>query len=234
MVKTRILSGLLFFASFCVQAEAIQSLDLLQSKIEQHVLNELATFNDGKVKVTADRMDPRLNLKACAEDQLAIFNPYQTPILNTSTMGIKCKDEANHWTLYVPIKISILKTVYIAKRPLLKGTRVSANDIYQAELDVQKLKQGYFVDSHELIGQICKQNIATDTPLNPYNIELAKLVHKGEQVTINATNNNLTISMDGIALDDGALGEPVKVKNSSSKKVIEAQVSGVKAVKVIL
>jgi len=233
-VKKCILSVLLIFASYCSYAEGTQSLDLLQSKIQQYVLNELANYTEGKVQVIADKIDSRLNLKACAEDQLVIFNPYQTPMLNTSTMGIKCKEDTNHWTLYVPIRITLLKTVFIAKHPLMKGTRIKDTDIYQAEMDVQKLKQGYFTSSDELIDQVCKQNIIADSPFNPYNIELAKLVHKGEQVTISAAYEGLSVSMEGIAMDEGSLGEPIKVKNLSSKKIIEAQVSGRKMVKVTL
>lgn len=222
-----ICSGILY-------AEPTQSLDLLQSKIEQYVLNELANYSEGKVQVRADKIDSRLNLRACADDQISVFNPYQTPMLSTNTMGIKCKEDTNHWTLYVPIRISLLKSVYVAKRALAKGTRVSETDVYQTELDTQKLKQGYFTTSQELVGQIAKMNINPDTPFSPYNIELAKLVHKGEQVSILASNNNLSISVEGIAIDDGAFGEPIKVKNLSSKKVIEAQVAGVKKVKVAI
>lgn len=233
-MKTNILSVLLFFASTCIHADSSQSLDLLKSKIEQYVLNELSSYTEGKIQVSADKIDSRLNLRACAEDQLSIFNPYQTPMLSTNTLGIKCKEDTNHWTLYVPIRVTILKTVFVAKHPLIKGSHVTEEDIYQVELDVQKLKQGYFIDSHELLGQVCKQNISADSPLNPYNIELAKLVHKGEQVSITAFNEGFSVSMDGVALDDGALGEPVKVKNLSSKRVIEAQVSGSKKVKVTI
>lgn len=233
-MKKSILSVLIFFASISVYAEQAQSLDLLKNKIESHVLNQLSTYTEGKIQVRADKLDPRLNLRVCAEDKLEVFNPYQTPVLNTNTMGVKCLENDNHWTLYVPIKISVLKTVLVAKRALIKGNRISSDDIYQVEMDAQKLKQGYFTDSRELIGLICKHDITPNSPLNPYNIELAKMVHRGDQVTIVATNENLSVSMDGIAMDEGALGDSVKVKNLSSKRTIEAQVAGNKTVKVVL
>lgn len=233
-LKKTILTALFILTNNSVNAQINQSLDLLKSKIEQHVINELSSYTEGRVKVSADKIDSRLNLKACADDQLAIFNPYQMPMLNTNTLGIKCQEETNHWTLYVPIRITVLKTVLVAKHPLIKGSHLNADDFYQTELDVQKLKQGYFIDAQAIIGQVCKQNINADSPLNPYNVELAKLVNRGDQVTITATNNALTISMDGVAITEGALGEPVKVKNLSSKRIIEAQVSGVKKVTITL
>ncbi|KTD34282.1 flagellar basal body P-ring biosynthesis protein FlgA [Legionella moravica] len=233
-MKKSILSVLTFFASFCLYADLSQSLDLIKNKIESHVLNELTTYTEGKIEVQADQLDPRLNLRACAENKLEIFNPYKTPMLNTNTMGIKCLEEDNHWTLYVPVKISVLKTVLVAKRALVKGSRITSNDLYPMEMDAQKLKQGYFTDPKELIGLICKHDITPDSPLNSFNIELAKLVHRGDQVTIVATNDYLTVSMDGIALDEGVLGDSIKVKNLSSKRVIDAQVTGEKKVAVVL
>jgi flagella basal body P-ring formation protein FlgA len=232
-VKKSILSVFIIFASMGLYA-AEQSLDLLKNKIEAHVLNELTTYTDGKIQVQADKLDPRLNLRACSENKLEIFNPYQTPMLSTNTMGIKCLEDDNHWTLYVPVRISVLKTVLVAKRALIRGSRITSDDIYQIEMDSQKLKQGYFTDKKELIGLICKHDISPDSPLNPYNIELAKLVRRGDQVTIVATNDNLTVSMDGIAMSEGALGDSVRVKNFSSKRVIDAQVAGEKKVKVVL
>ncbi len=100
-------------------------------------------------------------------------------------------------------------------------------------MDIQKLKQGYFTDINNLVGLVCKRNIAADSPISPVNIEQEKLVHKGEQVSITVKSQNLTVSMDGIALDEGVFGETIKVKNSSSKKVIERKVSGLKQVHVV-
>lgn len=233
-MKKNILSVLLFFASACLYAQHTQSLELLTNKIEEHVLNELASHAEGKIQVHAGKIDSRLNLKACAEDKLEIFNPYQTPMSSTNTIGVKCLEDSNHWTLYVPIRVSVLKTVLVAKQMLIKGHKINSNDIYQTELDAQKLKQGYFTESRELMGLICKHDISPNSPLNPYNIELPKMVHKGEQVSIIATKDNLSVSMNGIAMTDGILGDPVKVKSLSSKRIIEAQVSGRKKVKVVL
>jgi flagella basal body P-ring formation protein FlgA len=233
-VKKSILSVFLFFATISTNVTASQSLDLLQKKIEEHVLNELSTYTEGKVHVSADKIDPRMNLKACSDDKLVIFNPYQTPMLNTNTMAIKCLETENHWTLYIPVRVTILKSILVARRALIKGNQVKDADIYQTEMDTQKLKQGYFTDKNELVGLICKHDISPDSPLNPYNIELAKLVHKGEQITIVASNDNLTVSMDGIALNEGVLGDTIKVKNLTSKRIIEAQVTGNKNVRIIL
>ncbi|KTD70439.1 MULTISPECIES: flagellar basal body P-ring formation chaperone FlgA [Legionella] len=233
-MKKCILSVLLFFASTVSHSDAIQSPEVLTNKVEQYIHSELASYNEGKVRVTADKIDSRLNLKACAEDQLVVFNPYQSPILNTNTMGIKCQENDNRWSLYVPVRITVSKTIYVAKRTLVKGTRLSRDDIYQTEMDVQRLSNGYFTEKDLLIGQVCKKNIPANSPFNPHNIEAAKLINKGERVSIVVNDNNLTVSMEGVAIEEGSLGETIKVRNLSSKKIIEAQIAGIKKVNVII
>lgn len=227
------ISVLLFFASAVISAEPTQSPEILTRKIEQYIHSELAPHPGGKVHVTADKIDSHLSFKACAENKLVVFNPYQTPVSNTSTFGIKCQEQDNHWSLYVPVRITILKKVYIAHRAMMKGERINGHDMYQAEIDVHQLKYGYFEDIDDLAGHVCKQNIPIDSPFNPHNVELAKIIRKGEKVAIVTNNNNLTVSMDGIAIDEGTMGDSIKVKNLSSKKIIEAQITGKKRVTVV-
>jgi flagellar basal body P-ring formation protein FlgA len=238
VVKKSILCIFGIFASTCLWADGlssdVQSLLVVQNKIESYILNHLASYTEGKIKVSADKIDSRLKLKECADEKLEIFNPYESSLLNTNTMGIKCVEETNHWTLYVPVKVIVLKTVLLTKQALKKGTRLQFGDLYQSEMDAQKLKQGYFTDPKELVGLVCAKNIAPDTPLNPYNVELAKIVSKGQKINIIATNGSLNISMAGIALSDGVLGDVIKVKNVTSKKIIEAQISGKQKVKVTI
>lgn len=213
---------------------ANQSLGLLQNKIETYVLNKLTDYTEGKIQVSANKMDSRLNLRECSEDKLEIFNPYDTPMLKTTTMGIKCLEESNHWTLYVPIKITVLKTVLVTKHAIRQGEKLSSDDFYQAEFDAQRLQQGYFTNEKQLLGLVCKRDISADTPLTPYNVALEKIVLRGQEVSIVAKSGALMVSMDGVAMSDGVLGDVIKVKNSTSKRIIEAQVAGEKRVEVTL
>ena len=144
MLKRSILVFLLIFASPLLQAEAIQSLTTIEERITQHILNALNASEHKDVHISTGKIDARLKLRACDTDKLEAFNPYQTSILNATTMGIRCQEPDKHWTLYVPIKISVQKTILVAKRPLLKGAQIGKDDIEIATVDVSQLKQGYF------------------------------------------------------------------------------------------
>lgn len=205
---------------------AWQSLTGLQTTLETWVLNELVPYHEGKIDVRAEKIDARLQLRPCADNHLQIFNPYKTPLLQTSIMGIRCNMPENHWTLYVPVHISLKKEIVVAKQMLLKGTHISMDDIYTLEMDTQALKQGYFTKKEDIIGQLCKNNIAPGTALTPANLEMAKMIKRGERVKIMVKQTGFTISMEGMALTDGIMGDVIEVRNLTSKKLIQATVNG--------
>jgi flagella basal body P-ring formation protein FlgA len=52
----------------------------------------------------------------------------------------------------------------------------------------------------------------------------AILIKRGEKVIISAESSSLQVKMEGLALQAGAKGELIEVKNLSSRQVIEAEV----------
>ena len=221
---------------FCLlqqmHANETQSLDILQQKIEHALISQLADSVDGKLVVTVEKMDSRLQLKQCKETALEVFNPYKRSLIQVSTMGIKCLEPDNHWILYVPVKLSLMKKIYAAKRTLVKGTRIEAGDIFSTEIDVHALRQGFYTKKKELLGHVCKQNIISGTAFSPANLQLPSLVRKGQTVNIKAGGEGFSVNMSGIALNEGAMGEIISVKNLSSKRTVEVRVTGKQEVQV--
>lgn len=218
--------------STSLHAEGYQSLDELKTLVQQYVYKELSRQTDAKILVSADKIDTRLKLIACDTKDMEIFNPYQTALQSASTIGIRCKSEDNRWTLYVSVKIAILKSVVVSEHPLAKGSRITSADLSFKEMDINQIKQGYFNTKEEVLDFICKQNINQGSPITLLNVERPVMVHKGDPVMIVATNNTFKITMKGIAQHDGHENEIIKVKNLTSKRVIDALVDGTQQVKV--
>ncbi|ARG98864.1 flagella basal body P-ring formation protein FlgA [Legionella micdadei] len=233
-MQQTIFSLLLILTSTLSQASPRQSLDIIKQKVELYALNELSTQNNDEIEVSAEKIDPRLNLKACKEDKLEVFNPYKTPLLNTTTIGVKCREQDTHWTLYVPIQVTQKRLVLVANHSLPKGTRLTENDFDKLKVSVSQLKHGYFTDTKEVVDRVCKQNVPEGAILTPYNLQTPLMVRRGEQVSIQAINEMINVSMDGIALTDGSLGDTIKVQNLTSKRIVEAQVSANRQVRVTI
>lgn len=207
-----------------------QPLEELKSRIEYYINSELAKNQIGEVHVNVGQLDSRLQLQNCPEENLEINNPYGGDLFRATTIEAKCT--APGWKIYVPVDINIIRKIVAAKHPLMRGTRISKDDLFLSEQNVQRLRQGYFTETQEVVGKIAKHNIPSGKAISPYNIDLPKLVKRGEEVTIIARNPSFQVSMKGIAIESGTLGETIKVKNLSSQRTIDATVSAQKEVKV--
>lgn len=235
MKQVILIFSLVFASNFLEAAESVQSLDILKNKIEQYVMASLSSQQqDSKIQVTVDKIDSRLKLKPCTETNLEVFNPFPTSTARATTMGIRCQANDNRWTIYVPVRVNIHKSVLVAKRTLPKGTKISKDDIDIEQMDVSQLKQGFFTQPEQVIDQICKTSISQGNAIAPPLLQTASLVHKGEQVTIHALNEYINVSMEGVALSEGGVGDTIQVKNLSSKKIIEAEITAKHTVKVPL
>lgn len=202
-------------------AAQTQSHDSIRQAAEQHVLDQFDQKGQ-QVNATAKRLDSRLRLAACDED-LETFSPYSRKNISRITVGVRC-NAANGWTLYVPVTLSLIKEVVIANRELPSDTILTPADITIEKRDVAKLHRGYLERPQQAVGKIVKRRIRQGAILTPGQLNIQHAVKKGTQVVIVARIGTLVVRMNGKALTNGAIGERIKVKNSSSNRQIEATV----------
>lgn len=199
----------------------IQSHTSIQAAAEQHVLDEYDRENQ-EISATAKRLDSRLRLAACAQE-LETFAPYDRKNRSRITVGVRCSDP-DGWTLYVPVTLSLIREVVVAKRELPRDTILTPADIKTEKRDVAKLHRGYIEKPGEAVGKKLKRRVHAGGILTPGQITIQHAVKKGSQVVIVARIGTLQVRMNGKALSSGAIGERIKVENSSSSRQIEATI----------
>ena len=87
----------------------------------------------------------------------------------------------------------------------------------------------YLDDPAQLIGSRSKRNIREGMPVL---LNQICMVCKGDSVNIFANIKGLRVKTTGVALEDGTLGEQVRVENKKTGKVLNARVDGVESVQV--
>ncbi|MBB1471304.1 flagellar basal body P-ring formation protein FlgA, partial [Pseudoalteromonas sp. SG41-5] len=121
--------------------------------------------------------------------------------------------------------------VIIATENLSRGEVIEAHHLRLIMKPKHFVRAQYLQNQELLIGSRSKRNIRSG-----YLVALNQIcmVCKGDNVTIFAIIRGLKIKTSGLALEDGTLGEQVKVKNAKSGKVLNARVDGVESVQVII
>lgn len=216
--------GLLLAGSLMITsatAGQTQSHNSIREAAEQHVLDQFSQEAE-QVRATAKRLDSRLRLAAC-DEELETFSPYSRKNRSRITVGVRCNAE-DGWTLYVPVSLSLIKEIVVAGRELPKNTVITSADIKTEPRDVAKMHRGYIDNPRQAVGKVVKRRIHAGASLTPGQLNIQHAVKKGSQVVIVAQIGTLVVRMNGKALTNGAIGERIRVKNTSSDRQIEATV----------
>ena len=127
------------------------------------------------------------------------------------------------------IRLSENTAVVTVGQNITKGQVIEQKHLAYAQGQSKDL-HGSFRDFTEIIGRKAKFNLARGAILKARHLELSFPVAKGQAVLISSNNSKITVSANAIALEDGQIGDMVKVENSRSGKILNVIVTGEKKV----
>ena len=87
-------------------------------------------------------------------------------------------------------------------------------------------------DVHEAIGKRVKSRIQAGGTIRKSSIDIPPLIQKGKRIKMIYQSSGLTATAGGEALEDGYKGLLIKVRNESSKRIVDAIVDGAEEVHV--
>lgn len=122
-------------------------------------------------------------------------------------------------------KISVVREVVRAVRNINRGDIISAEDIVVVSEKRTRDKKSLVASKKELIGKRATRRIQADQMIQAGMVEVPPAVEKGDRVVIKAENKNLLITALGEALEEGSIGEYIRVMNISSGREIIAMVT---------
>jgi flagella basal body P-ring formation protein FlgA len=204
-----------------VVADEVQSLDSIRDAVQLFVEANVDT-RAGEVEVTVGQLDRRLRLAQC-ELPLQTFFPNNIKPLGNITVGVACEG-VKPWSLMVQTRIQQFIDVVVAAKPLGRNLTLGASDIKLARTDISRLGGGYYTTLQEVKGMVLQRSVTAGMLLSTAMLKPAILIKRGEKVIISAQSDSLQVKMEGQALQAGAKGELIEVKNLSSRQVIEAEV----------
>lgn len=212
-------------------AKPLQSIDSVEQAAYIHTM-ELAHAKYDMPQIVVGELDSRLRLQAC-NTEIEAFLPRGQVSLGHQSVGVKCSGDIP-WTVYVPVNVKLMQAVVVASRPLPAKHILTEQDLTVRMVDVSRLRQTYVSDRSLLTGQQLKHSVSVGTVIGQNNVKPEKIIRRGEMITLVAEAGSMQVKMNGTALSDAILGQKIRVKNSSSKRVVEGVVQAPGLVKVSL
>ena len=165
-------------------------------------------------------IDPRLQLKECDQPLQVRSDNLTVPRGGRITLKIACEG-SNPWRIYVPARIQTMVNVISLARPLAPGATISAEDLTTSPVNANQQVRAYLTSPDEAIGQIVTRPMQAGQILTQQDLGIAKVIHRGDHVTVIAGTDNVSVSTEGVAQADAGVGQRIMVKNSRSGQLVE-------------
>lgn len=121
-------------------------------------------------------------------------------------------------------KLSVVREVVKAAGNINRGDIITSEDIILVSEKMRNYKKSLISSTKELIGKRATRRIQADQLIKTGMFEVPPAVEKGDRVVIKAENNDLLITARGKALEEGCVGDHIRVMNVSSGREIIAMV----------
>lgn len=130
---------------------------------------------------------------------------------------VRMEDKAGHSReLGVPVHLRITRSVWVVKSPVSANTPLRASDFALVRRDVS-LNYAYMLGStQDLSSYMARVNLNPGDVLDTRKIAIPPDVHYNEEVRLIITDrsNDMTLSIPGIALAEGRIGQTIRVRQA--------------------
>jgi flagella basal body P-ring formation protein FlgA len=115
--------------------------------------------------------------------------------------------------------------VQVAKPVAFRGI-LKAEDLREQVCDIEDPRAEYFRTMAEAIGKTAKRALGPGELLSQTFVDEVSLVRNGETVKLLVESGSLRMTAQVRALQNGKLGDAIKVRNTDTDRVITAVVTG--------
>lgn len=189
-------------------------------------------------QVQVQPLDARVKVQPCARP-LSVDLPFSS----TQTVRVRCADPV--WQLFLQVQIGApdLRTlpasgpsaagveqrrlVLVTAAPLVRGMTVQAQDLRVQQVNVPASGGAYLENPSDAVHAEVLRDLPAGTPLRRSDLRPTVLVKRGQLVQLSVgVSQGFVVSARVEALQDGRMGEHIKLKNPESGRLLSGVVKG--------
>lgn len=157
---------------------------------------------------------------------------------SVAVSGINFNPSSNRFavTLVAPadgppvIQRNVFGTVYemaqipVPKRLISAGDIIGADDLEWQPVHLSRLSGSSLTDAEQLVGRMAKRPLKAGQILRQSDVAVSPVIHKNDLIRLVVKTGQMTLSVQGKALQDAALGQTVRVVNVNSNRQLSGTV----------
>ena len=219
-------------APFLVSAQATEALtreEVMQGVID-FVENKVNPEQAENIRITVLPIDSRIKFHKCPTGvEYALAN--ERRFTRQFPVKVSCSKIKKPWKAYVQVIVSEMIEALVVTKNIAKGVRLEADMLKVALVDKFKVKSRSISTANSVLGGRAMRNIPRGYQIG---LQDVCLVCKGDEVSIVAKSGSMMIKTSGTAIENGAKGETIKVKNDSSNRVVKGVIGDLREIYVKL
>lgn len=208
-----VLTPALLFAADNKHVSQYQEISLIKNAVKDFVYSNTSSHS-GQVIAKVGIIDDRITLPKCSE--LSPFLPAGARLWGKTSIGVRCNSETS-WTIYVQTEVKVMADVLHVTQPVARGHSLSIGDISSQQVNLTRMPEGVFTDPAQVIGKIATNNISSGQPLRQQMLRDPYIILRGQKVKLVAQGRSFSVTSEGQALADAAIGQVVQVRNQSGR-----------------
>ena len=123
--------------------------------------------------------------------------------------------------------------VPVLARAMQRGEKITDADLEWQPVREEQAQFGVLTRREDIVGRLLRTIGRPGVPLRTTDVQREVVVAKGSLVTIVLHTGSLQLTAQGKALEDGSMGESIKVTNLQSKLIVEGKVEGPSTISVV-
>ena len=181
----------------------------------EHALQSVGDAG-GRVVLTVTPPDERLRLPACAAPLAEI--PEGQRLWGWTQVRVRCPGEGG-WSISVRTRVQIMAPAIVTRRAVSPGHILEAADIQPGEVDLTGLQRPALREATQAIGKVVRVGLAAGQAIGAEHLKLPIVVRRGASLEVTATVGQVSVTSAGTAMQDGAVGELIRVKMPGGRTV---------------
>lgn len=187
----------------------------LNATVEAFVKSQTQNL-DGTVTTTIGQLDSRQQLPPCADHQA--FLPPGARLLGNTSVGVRCLTPST-WSVYIPVRVSVLATYVVTSRAVPNGIPLTSDDLNELRGDLANLPAGTLSRKDQAVGKTLRFAMGAGQTIRTEQLTSVAVIKQNQSVRIIARGNGFSASTEGKSLGNAGVGELVQVRTSSGSVV---------------
>ncbi|PRY64613.1 flagella basal body P-ring formation protein FlgA [Vreelandella songnenensis] len=206
-------------AGLLIHTAHAQADDELMQRVHQFLYEQTQALGE---EVVIDVRPPSPHLPPCIRPEPFLPNAGQPPLGRVS-VGVRC-GEAQQQIRYLQAQIDVIGGYWVAQHDIERGTLITQDMLARQSGSLSALSSQALIDEADILGKIAQRPIRSGSAFQANALQTPALVKRGQRVTVIAQGSSFRVAREGEALEDGGLGDRVRVR-FESREILTARVT---------